>query len=94
MVFGATFGQVIHWRPELTLGWREVVEGGPGTTTANFSAGSSFQLSPAFQDKGGFLARLGIRAGGQFADFSADAGAVYGSGAQNYDARALARFLF
>ena len=94
VVLGATFGEGVKYRPELTLGWRGVVEGGPASTTAKFQGGSNFTLSPNFQDKGGFLARLGLRAGGAFADFSADAGGEYRGGSQTYDARALARFLF
>jgi hypothetical protein len=95
MVLGATFGDSLKWRPELTIGYRQVVEGGPAATTARFeSGGSSFTILPDFQDKGGLLARLGIRAGGQFADFSADAGGEYRNGSKTYDARASAKFLF
>ena len=95
MVMGATFGDAVKWRPELTLGWREIVAGGPASTSARFaSGGSTFVLSPQFTEKGGLLARLGLRAGGAFADFSADAGGVFRSGYETYDARAMARFLF
>jgi outer membrane autotransporter protein len=94
MAFGATFGDAIRWRPEVMVGWRDVVSGGPAATTASFSGGQAFTLTSNFQDKGGLLARLGLHAGGAFADFSADAGGEYRSGYQTYDARALARFLF
>jgi hypothetical protein len=95
MVFGMDFGTAIHWRPELTLGWRQIVAGGPGNTTAQFvSGGGSFTLSPQLTDRGGLLARLGLRAGGPFADFSADAGGEFNKDYQTYDARAVARFLF
>jgi hypothetical protein len=79
----------------LTLGRREVISGGPGDTTARFiSGGPSFTLSPKFDDKGSLIARLGVHAGGQYADFSANAGGQYNSTYQVYDARAVARFLF
>ena len=94
LVLGATFGDAIKYRPELLIGWRGVVYGGPGATTANFSGGQSFTLNANFQDKGGLLARLGLRAGGQFADFTADAGGEWHGNFDSYDARALARFLF
>ena len=94
MVMGATFGDSVKWRPEMTLGWREIVAGGPASTTAHFAGGQSFTLSPQFTERGGLLARLGLRAGGAFADFSADAGGVFRSGYETYDARAMARFLF
>ena len=95
LVFGADLGGVNHWRPEVTLGWREVVSGGPGDTTARFiSGGPSFTLSPQFQDKGSLIARIGVHAGGNFADFSADAGGQLNETYQVYNARAVARFLF
>ena len=95
MVLGMDFGTAIHWRPELTLGWRQIVAGGPGNTKAQFVSGpTSFTLTPQLQDRGGLLARLGLRAGGAFADFSADAGGEFNKDYQTYDARAVARFLF
>ena len=95
MVLGMTFGDAIKYRPEIMVGWRGVVSGGPGNTTARFASGdTSFTLTPNFQDRGGLLARLGLRAGGQFADFTADAGGEYHGNFDSFDARALARFLF
>jgi hypothetical protein len=95
VVLGEDMGGVYHWRPEVTLGYRDVFSGGPGDTTARFiSGGPSFTLSPKFDDHGSLIARLGVRAGGNFADFSADAGGQYNSTYQVYDARAVARFLF
>ena len=94
IVLGMNFGQSILWRPELTLGYRAVVVGGPAATTANFVGGQSFTINPSFPDKGGFLAKLGVRASGQYSDFSAAAGGEFGSGYQTYDAHAAARFLF
>jgi len=94
MVLGATFGDAIKYRPELLVGWRGVVYGGPGATTARFEGGDNFTLNANFQDRGGLLARLGLRAGGQFADFSADAGGEWHGNFDSFDARALARFLF
>ena len=93
-VFGASFGDAIRWTPSLTIGWRQIVTGGPSNTTAHFQGGQSFTLSPDFQDKGGLLARLGLRASGNFADFSANAGGVFRTGYDSVDARATARFLF
>ena len=99
LVIGADMGGANHWRPELTLGWRQIVSGGAGDTTAHFlndggKPGASFTLSPQVQDRGSLLARIGIRAGGNFADFSADAGGELSQNYQVYNARAVARFLF
>jgi hypothetical protein len=94
LVVGANFGQSIVWRPELTVGYRAVVYGGPAKTVANFQGGQTFTLDPQFTDKGGLLARIGLRASGQYADFSAGAGGEFRNDYQTYDARAAARFLF
>jgi hypothetical protein len=94
IVMGMNFGQSIVYRPEVTVGYRAVVYGGPANTVANFQGGQSFTLNPQFTDKGGLLARIGMRATGQYADFSADAGGEFRNDYETYDARAAARFLF
>ena len=94
IVMGMNFGQSIIYRPEVTVGYRAVVFGGPANTVANFQGGQSFTLNPQFTDKGGLLARIGMRATGQYADFSADAGGEFRNDYETYDARAAARFLF
>lgn len=95
VVLGWNFGDSLVWRPELTLGWRQVLTGGPDSTVARFlSGGDTFTLTPDQNDKGGVLARLGIRATGAYADISADGGGEFRNGYQSYGARAMARFLF
>jgi hypothetical protein len=94
IVLGMNFGQTLIWRPQLTFGYRAVVAGGPASTVASFQGGQSFTLDPQFSNKSGFLARIGLRASSQYADFSADAGGQFSSTYQTYNARAVARFLF
>ena len=94
VVLGMNLGQTTIWRPQFTFGYRVVASGGPAPTVASFTGGQSFTLNPQFTDKSGFLARFGVRASGQYADFSADAGGEFSTGYQTYDARAAARFLF
>jgi hypothetical protein len=94
VVLGMTFGQSVIWRPELTFGYRTVLSGGPAATTANFAGGQSFTINPQFNSKGAFLGRIGVRASGLYADFSADAGGEFSNTYQVYNARAAARFLF
>jgi hypothetical protein len=95
LVLGWNLGDAIRWRPEMTVGWRQIIAGGPDSTTAKFlSGGQSFTLAPDLSDRGGLLARLGVRAGGSYTDISADAGGEFRNGYQTYDARAVARFLF
>ncbi len=94
IVVGMNLGRTTIWRPQFTFGYRAVAAGGPASTVASFTGGQSFTLNPQFTDKSGFLARFGLRASGQYADFSADAGGEFSSGYQTYNARAAARFLF
>ena len=94
VVLGFNFGHTTIWRPEAMFGYRVVAAGGPASTTASFAGGQTFTLKPQFINKSGFLARLGVRATGQYADFSADAGGEFATGYQTYNARAVARFLF
>ena len=94
MVLGASYGATTRWSPELTVGYRDVVYGGPAYTTAHFAGGTPFTLSPDYNEKGGIVARIGLRASGNYADFNASAGGVFRTGYDTYDARATARFLF
>jgi hypothetical protein len=94
IVIGMNLGRTTIWRPQFTFGYRAVVAGGPASTIASFTGGQSFTLNPQFTNKSGFLARFGLRASGQYADFSADAGGDFSTGYQTYNARAAARFLF
>ncbi len=95
IVMGYTFGTAMQYRPQVTVGYRQVITGGPGATTAKFvSGGPTFVLNPDLSDRGGLLARLGLRASGLYADITADAGGEFRNGYQSYDARAVARFLF
>jgi hypothetical protein len=95
LVFGYTFGNAFQWRPEVLIGYRQIITGGPASTTAHFvSGGPLFTLAPDLTDRGGLLARLGVHAGSNYADLSADAGGEFRNGYQTYDARAVARFLF
>jgi hypothetical protein len=97
MVIGAHLGDAFHWQPEVTIGWRQIVTGGPGATSGQFVNGgpaTSFTIPSNFNDKSGVVGRFGVHAGSAYADFSADAGGVFGNDYQTYDARAVARFLF
>lgn len=92
---GAQFGKEVRWGPEVKLGWRQHITGDPGQTTARFrSGGSSFTLDPEDVYSGGKLVRLALRVGTGDIAVSLEGGAEFDSVYQQYDGRAVVKFLF
>jgi hypothetical protein len=93
LTFGMRFGDQFIWRPEMTVGWKQVF-GGPDSVNAQFaSGGSSFTLSPQSQ-KGGALARLGIHGGDKYTDLAFEAGGEERGDYRAFDGQLVARFKF
>ncbi len=80
------------WKPELTVGWKQVF-GGPDDTMAQFSMGSQFTLSPKAQE-GGALARLGIHGGDKYTDIAFEAGGEDRGPVKTFDGQLVARMKF
>jgi hypothetical protein len=91
---GGSFGSDFTWRPELEFGYREIVSGGPGTTTASFNRGTSFTLNPADIQRGGAFGRFGFAAGNELYDLSIAAGAEMRGGYAEGDLHVRVRLLF
>ena len=96
LVTGYMFGDVLglSWRPQLELGYREAVSGGPGSTTANFAGGTSFTLSPDDSRKGGGMARMSLKADSNYFELMVDAGGELQGKTKSGDLRFSARLLF
>ena len=62
------------FRVETEGGWREIVGGSLGSTTARFEGGTPFTLDPE-QTSSGWYARLRARGGGQLFEIGGEAGA-------------------
>jgi hypothetical protein len=93
VTLGMQFGdRDFMWRPEVMVGYKQVF-GGPDTVTAAFAGGSAFTLSPASQ-KGGAIARIGIRGGNKFSDIAIEAGGEDRDNYRAFDGRIVARFRF
>jgi hypothetical protein len=91
--FGVRFGDEFIWRPEVTVGWKQVF-GGPDSVTSQFiSGGSSFTLTPPSQ-KGGALARIGIHGGDKYTDIALEAGGEDRGSYRAFDGQLVARFGF
>ena len=83
------------WSPELTLGWRQVSGDGAGVTTARFVAGGpAFSIAAPDANGGGAVARLALRAQGQYVDLVVEAGGEVREDYQAYDARVAVRMAF
>lgn len=98
---GVTFGldwseeSALVWSPELTLGWRQVSGDGAGVTTARFVAGGpAFSIASPDSSGGGAVARLALRAQGQYVDLVVEAGGEVRDDYEAYDARVAARMVF
>lgn len=63
VVIGADYGREVWWRPELTLGYRNVFAGQVGDTVASFGSGAPFTLAAADPKGGAAIVGLALRAG-------------------------------
>lgn len=95
LIFGYTFGDDTKWRPEVEIGYRGVVAGSGGDTTAAFTGGGSpFSLPGEALRGGGPIARFGIHAYGKFVDLKIDAGGEFRDGYTDLDLRMMVRIVF
>lgn len=95
IVMGYTFGDDVKWRPEIEVGYRGVLAGSGGDTTAAFvGGGSPFTLPAELLHGGGPLARIGIHAYGKFVDLKLDAGGEFRDGYTDLDLRLMVRIVF
>jgi hypothetical protein len=94
-VIGYTFGEEVKWRPEIELGYRGVLAGTGGDTTASFvGGGSRFTMPAELLHGGGPIARFGIHAYGRFVDLKLDAGGEFRDGYTDLDLRLMVRIVF
>lgn len=95
VIFGYTFGDEVKWRPEFELGYRGILAGSGGETTAAFvGGGSPFSLMGESLRGGGPIGRFGIHAYGQFVDLKVDAGGELRDGYTDLDLRLMVRIVF
>jgi hypothetical protein len=92
LTFGTRIGEGFIWKPELTVGYKEVF-GGPDDTVAQFAGGSSFALSAPTQ-KSGPMAKVGIHGGDKYTDIAFEAGGEDRGGYQAVTGQLVARFNF
>jgi hypothetical protein len=92
VVTGLHYGSTFVFKPQLELGWDEVITGGPGATTARFAYGGPNFSVPANAVSGGAgVIRLRLNGDGEYVHFAVEAGGEFRSDYQNADIRAVFR---
>ena len=96
LVVGASLGAKsgLTWRPQLEVGYRKAMSGGPDDTTAHFANGADFTLSPEDARKGGPVARLGLKADSDYFELMFEGGGEVQGKTKTADIRFAARLLF
>ena len=94
VIFGAKYGTGFVWRPQLEVGVRDIFAGGIGSTTAHYTGGQSFTISPEDISGAAALLRAKIKASGEYYEVGFEAG---GEAKGNYyegDVKLSVRVLF
>ncbi|HEY2483407.1 MAG TPA: autotransporter domain-containing protein, partial [Caulobacteraceae bacterium] len=94
MVLGRQWGRTSWFRTEVRLGYREVISGQVGDTTANFADGTPFTLV-GDPDKGGWATvGFSLKSGSEFSYFALEGDADFRKGERRYDLRVAGRSVF
>lgn len=95
IVTGMRFGSSFVFKPQIELGWDDIVQGGAPNTTARFVyGGPSFTLVPNSMSGGAGVVRLKLDGDGAFVHFSVEAGGEFRSDYQNADLKAVFRISY
>ena len=94
LVLGRQWGQATWLRTEFRGGYREILEGTVGETTASFNGGVPFTLA-AEDDKGGwYTAGFAIKGGSEYSYLALEGDIDFRAGEQRYDIRIAGRSIF
>ena len=95
VVAGTTWGSSWKWRPQIEVGYRGVVSGTAGDTTASFSGASdTMVLASESIRKGALLGRVGLEVYSSYLDVLLDAGTEYNETYTDIDVHLTARTVF
>lgn len=83
-----------RWRPQIEVGYRSVLTGGPGRTTAAFTGGNPFTVAADSLTGGALVGTIGLRVYSDYLDLLLEAGAEKASDYTDYDLRMTARTVF
>ena len=95
VTLGARFGRSVWVSPEISGGWRQIISGGPGETTARFGGtGTPFTMRPADAPGGAAVVALGLTGGSAYSVVSIQARGEVGDDYNAADIRLNIKFLF
>jgi hypothetical protein len=94
LAFGATFGRDSWWRPEIRLGYRQVLAGEIGDTTARFVGGDGFTLTPMEAGDGAMVVGLSLKAGTPMSYVAIEGELESTDGEDRYNLRLAGRMMF
>jgi outer membrane autotransporter protein len=94
LTFGATFGRDVWWRPELRLGYRQVLSGGVGDTVFRFTNGQWVTLPASEPGDGSMVVGLSLRAGSAMSYFAIEGEYEAADGENLYNIMLAGRMLF
>ncbi|MGZ8362530.1 MAG: autotransporter outer membrane beta-barrel domain-containing protein [Caulobacteraceae bacterium] len=95
LTFGYTWGDKVKYRPEIEIGWRQVLAGSAGTTSGHFHNGTTlFDLLGEDINGGAPIVRVGFRVFSGWLDVKIDAGGEFRDEYTDLDLRLTARMIF
>ncbi len=94
MVLGRQWGRAAWFRTEVRFGYREVISGQVGDTTASFADGTPFTLAGDPEKGGWATAGFSLKTGSEFSYFALEGDADFRKGQRRYDLRVAGRSVF
>ena len=92
---GLEWGTGFRWRPQVEVGYRSVLSGSAGDTTASLTgSGVPFTLAAESLTKGAAIGRVGIRVYSDYLDLLLDAGGQFADDYTDIDVHLTARTIF
>lgn len=94
LTFGATYGRDVWWRPELRVGYRQVLSGGVGDTVFRFTGGQWVSLPATEAGDGSMIVGLSLRAGSAMSYFALEGEYEAAEGEDLYNIMLSGRMMF
>jgi hypothetical protein len=95
LVFGADYGRDLWWRPEVRVGYRQVLAGEIGDTVAQYTGGGTpFTLAAAGDKDGAVTLGLALRAGTPMSYLAIEANAEAAKKQKRYNLKLTGRAMF
>jgi hypothetical protein len=94
VTIGTQYGRDVWFRPEIFAGYRQVFFGNIASTTANFSGGSPFLLSPGDVNGGWLVAGFSLKGGTPLSYVALEGEADLRNNEQRYDIYLSGRAMF